>query len=179
MAALPAFRFHPDPVASGSVARSAATCVVCGQARGHVYTSMTYGERDCDGALCPWCIADGRAHARLGVTFHDLALPDDLDPAIANEIEQRTPGFATFNPFAWLVCCELPMAYLEPAGITEIRARHRELEGQLLAAIVHDLGRSGGSAQQLLAELRRDTAPCAHVFNCQACGVRRAHLDHL
>ncbi|WP_338641840.1 CbrC family protein [Burkholderia pyrrocinia] len=34
---LPAFRYHPDPLATGSVIRSDARRVCCGDARGHVY----------------------------------------------------------------------------------------------------------------------------------------------
>ncbi|WP_274521918.1 CbrC family protein [Burkholderia pyrrocinia] len=34
---LPAFRYHPDPLATGSVIRSDARCVCCGDARGYVY----------------------------------------------------------------------------------------------------------------------------------------------
>ncbi|WP_412524086.1 CbrC family protein [Burkholderia sp. S-53] len=33
---LPAFRYHPDPLATGSVIRSDARCVCCGDARGYV-----------------------------------------------------------------------------------------------------------------------------------------------
>lgn len=176
---LPAFRFHPDPVHSGSVERSPATCRVCARARGFVYTGPTYGDVDLTGAACPWCIADGSAHARFGVTFHELELPADAAPADVDELEQRTPGFATFNPFVWPVCCGAPAAYVEPAGIAEIRARHRELEGALMGTIVHELGVSGGAAHRLLESLSRDAEPCAHVFACGACGTRFARVDHL
>lgn len=177
--ALPTFRFHPDPVQSGSVERSGATCRACGRVRGFVYMGPCYGEVDLDGALCPWCIADGNAHAKFATTFHDLTLPDDADPAARAEIEQRTPGFATFNPFAWPSCCGSPMAYLEPAGIAEVRARYRNLEGQLMATIVHDLQLSGCGARQMLESLHRDQEPCVHVFGCGACGSRRGCIDRL
>ena len=45
--------------------------------------------------------------------------------AIADEIEERTPGFATFNPVAWPSCCGGPMAYLEPVGHTELKGLSR------------------------------------------------------
>ncbi|MCU9953286.1 CbrC family protein [Burkholderia pyrrocinia] len=32
---LPAFRYHPDPLATGSVIRSDARCMCCGDARGY------------------------------------------------------------------------------------------------------------------------------------------------
>jgi len=176
--AIPLFRFHPDPWQSGSVERSDATCAGCGRARGCIYTGPCYGEVDLDRQLCPWCIHDGTAHAKFGTTFHDMTMPGDADPAALDEIELRTPGFTTFNPFDWPVCCGVPMAYLEPAGITEIRARHRELEGQLMGTIVHGLQVSGGAAHRLLESLHRDRGPCVHVFACVRCASRRAVIDH-
>jgi len=59
---LPVFRYHPDPIASGSVVASAAECVCCGEARGFIYTGPAYCEAELEEALCPWCIADGSAH---------------------------------------------------------------------------------------------------------------------
>jgi uncharacterized protein CbrC (UPF0167 family) len=174
---LPSFRFHPDPRQSGSVASSTAPCAVCGLARGWLYQGPCFGPRDLDGRLCPWCIADGRAHTATGVTFTDLDLPDAATAADCDELEQRTPGFATVNPFVWPLCCGAPMAFLEPCGIAELRARHRSLEGELMATIVHDLGRSGGAAKALLAALRRDEAPTAYVFGCTVCETRTACLD--
>jgi len=175
--ALPTFRFHPAPEQSGAVERSPASCRACGRARGWIYTGPCYGETDLDDELCPWCIADGTAHAKFGASFHDMAWPEDTAAADRDEIEQRTPGFATFNPFDWPACCGAPMAYLEPAGIGEVRARHRELEGQLMATIVHELGVSGGAARTLLESLHRDHSPSVHVFGCIRCDTRRAHID--
>jgi uncharacterized protein CbrC (UPF0167 family) len=37
---LPAFRYHPDPVATGSVARSGEACDVCGEERGYLYEGL-------------------------------------------------------------------------------------------------------------------------------------------
>jgi|SRR5690606_7321712 len=177
--ALPTFRFHPDPVRSGSVARSDVLCEACGRTRGWAYAGPCHAETELDGRLCPWCIADGTAHARFDVTFHDVVLPADVDPGIADEIEQRTPGFATFQPIDWPACCGVPMGYVEPCGIAEVRARHAQLEGELMATIVHDLGRSGAAARRMLESLRRDDAPCVHVFACAACGARRGQIDAL
>ena len=40
---LPTFKYHPDPIASGSVEPSETECVCCGKARGYVYTANAYG----------------------------------------------------------------------------------------------------------------------------------------
>ena len=175
--ALPVFRFHPDPIASGSLVRSDATCRVCGVSRGFIYTGPVYAEEEIGDALCPWCIAEGRAHAELHAVFHDVTFPDGTTAGEMAEIEERTPGFAAFNPFEWPRCCDLPMAYVEPAGIAELRERHRTLEGLLMATIVHELGISGGAARTFLESLRRDGSPCVQVFHCLSCDTVHGHID--
>lgn len=175
----PLFRFHPDPIQSGSVIPSGATCCVCHEARGHIYAGPIYGECDEIEALCPWCIADGSAHQRYEVTFHEADLAGDPPPEVREEIDERTPGFATFNPIEWPACCQSPMAYLEPVGIAEIRARHYTLEGGLMGRIVHELGLSGGAANRFLESFRRDTSPTVHVFHCLQCDTKQGVIDSL
>lgn len=175
--ALPSFRFHTDPLASGSVLPSDTPCEVCGQARGFIYTGPVYSEGDAEAVLCPWCIADGSAHRTLDAIFHDTSFPDGTSEEVMAEIEERTPGFAVFNPFEWPCCCGLPMAYVEPAGIAEIRARHYTLEGSLMGTIVHDFGISGGAARTFMEYLRRDESPCVQVFHCLTCDTVHGHID--
>jgi uncharacterized protein CbrC (UPF0167 family) len=175
---LPAFRYHPDPVASRSVVASDAECAVCGRARGFIYAGPVYAEDDLDDAICPWCIADGSAHEEHGATFVDSeAFDDDAPQAAMDEIVERTPGFSTYQSERWPSCCGEPAAFLEPAGITEIRARYRYLEGQLMPYIVHEMGISGGAATRLLESLRRDASPTAFVFACLHCDGYPAWID--
>lgn len=174
---LPTFRFHPDPVQSGAVEASSDVCGACGKARGFVYTGPCYVEDDFDAALCPWCIADGRAFDRFGVTFAEVAPKPGFDLRLAEEIEERTPGLTTFNPIDWPVCCQTPMAYLEPAGHAELLARHADLAATLPATLAAAHGLPPGPAQELFASLQRDHAPCAHVFRCLRCATRRAVID--
>jgi uncharacterized protein CbrC (UPF0167 family) len=175
---LPTFRYHPDPLGSGSVVASGATCRCCGQARGHVYTGPAYAEADLDDALCAWCIADGSAHAQFDVTFVDSeAFGNAVPEAVVQEICRRTPGFNTFQSEQWPDCCQDATAFLEPAGIDDIRARYRELEGAILNHIIYDLEVSGGAATRLLASLRRDQSPSAYVFRCRHCEQLHFRMD--
>lgn len=43
---LPEFRYHPDPVASGSIVASGATCRVCVEARGYIHCGAFGGYTD-------------------------------------------------------------------------------------------------------------------------------------
>src|SRR5918992_4376302 len=94
---LPAFRYHPDPLETGSIKVSEDMCVCCERARGFLYTGPVYAEDELDDALCPWCIADGSAHDRFDAEFTDAAgvglgwelVPDE----VVEEVAHRTPGF--------------------------------------------------------------------------------------
>ena len=174
---LPTFRFHPDPVQSGAIEVSPSTCGACGRARGYAYCGPCYVEDEFDAVVCPWCIADGSAFRRFGVTFAEVEPKPGIDLAIAEEIEERTPGITSFNPVDWPVCCGVPMAYLEPAGHTEIGARHPALAGTLVAQLGADFEVPRQEAQAMFQSLSRDHSPCAHVFRCASCARLAAEID--
>jgi hypothetical protein len=178
-ATLPTFRYHQNPIETGSVVASGGACVVCDEARGFVYAGPVYAEEDYDDAICPWCIADGSAHATLGVTFVDTeAFPDGTPDAAMTEISERTPGYAAWQSEVWPSCCDDATAFAGPVGIAEIRERYRELEGFVLSHIIYELGISGGAATRMLQSLRRDASPTAYLFTCLHCGQPRVHVDH-
>ena len=174
--ALPDFRYHPDPVKSGSVVESDVTCRCCGKTRGYIYTGPVYAEDDLSDAICPWCIADGSAYRKYDANFVDCeAFGDDIPDAAMDEIVERTPGFNTFQSEHWPGCCGDAAAFLEPAGIEQLR-RQQDLEGYAMTHIVQEMGISGGAATRLLGSLRRDTGPTAYLFQCLHC---RKHLFHI
>lgn len=178
MADLPVFRYHPDPVASGSVAHSSAVCACCGEARGYLYTGPVYSEMELDDALCPWCIADGSAHARFDATFVDSeAFDESATDAQIVLITQRTPGFAAWQSERWLSCCEEPAAFVGPLGYAEIQANYLRLEGSLMSNIVYELGVSGGAATRLMQSLKRDASPTAFAFRCVHCETLLGYVD--
>jgi uncharacterized protein CbrC (UPF0167 family) len=55
MPSLPTFRYHPDPVRTGSVESWIGTCDICHEARGYRYTGPIYSEKDGEPDVCPWC----------------------------------------------------------------------------------------------------------------------------
>jgi hypothetical protein len=177
---LPTFRYHADPLDSGSIIPSTATCRCCGEARGYVYTGPVYAESDEDlsDGLCPWCIGDGSAHERFDATFVDSeAFPVATPEAAITEISQRTPGYNAWQGEEWPLCCGDATTFIAPFGIAEIRARQRELEGLLMGYIVHGMQISGGAATRLLDSLNRDSGPTAFVFRCRQCETAHFHID--
>jgi uncharacterized protein CbrC (UPF0167 family) len=178
MPGLPVFRYHLDPLASGSVHASPTVCLCCGDARGYIYTGPVYSEVELADALCPWCIADGSAHARFDATFVDSEAPDgEITDAQMVMLTQRTPGFAAWQSERWLSCCDELAAFVGPVGHAEISTQYPRLEGPLMTHIVHELEISGGAAQRLLASLHKDTAPTAFAFRCLRCETMLAYID--
>src|SRR6185436_7821188 len=47
-----------------------------------------------------------------GFGLHDTVFNGDADPALEEEVMQRTPGFATFNAFSWPVLDGRPLAFV-------------------------------------------------------------------
>jgi len=78
--AMPDFRYHPDPRLTGSVEVSDTSCVVCGAARGLIYVGPVYAVEEYVEEICPWCIADGTAAAKLDAEFTDVGwgVPDGV-----------------------------------------------------------------------------------------------------
>lgn len=175
---LPTFRYHPDPIQSGSVIASDASCRCCGEVRGYVYTGPVYAEEELSEVLCPWCIADGRAHKEFDATFVDSeAFPVATPASAIAEIMERTPGYSAWQGEEWPACCGDATAFIAPLGIAEIRARHREFEGLLMPHIVHAMKISGGAATRLLQSLDREHGPTAYAFRCLDCGSVHFHVD--
>jgi uncharacterized protein len=175
---LPVFRYHPDPIASGSVVESDAVCACCGKSRGYIYTTPIYSEDELGDGVCPWCIADGSAHRKLDATFVDPEAFADTTPETAiDEISQRTPGYSAWQGEQWPACCDDATAFLEPVGIKEIRERYRPIEGAVLSHIIYEMGISGGAATRLLGELNREQGPTAYLFRCLTCEGYKVHID--
>ena len=104
---IPRFKYHPDPLATGSIEERPVDCACCKRTRSHVYVGPVYGERDLEESLCPWCIADGSA-AKLGASFSDdLPLMEgEVGEDIIQEVCARTPGYTAWQQDEWLCHCE-------------------------------------------------------------------------
>lgn len=105
--ALPIFKYHPDPIATGAIKASDVLCQCCGQARGFVYTSRLYSSNKVD-AICPWCIADGSAAEKFKGMFSDdfPLIRAGVANDIIDEVTHRIPGFNSWQQEVWLSCCE-------------------------------------------------------------------------
>lgn len=97
---LPAFKYHPHPLQTGSIKKSSKKCICCGKSRGYVYVGPVYCADDLADAICPWCIADGSAHEKFDASLTDEegigggGEWDEVPEKVIEEVAYRTPGFS-------------------------------------------------------------------------------------
>src|SRR5690242_14338438 len=178
--ALPKFKYHPEPMRTGSVEKSAAKCVCCGQARGFIYTGPVYSVEEYDQCICPWCIADGSAHEKLEASFTDDAgiggggMWDEVSEAVTEEVAFRTPGFSGWQQEQWWTHCGDAAQFIGRAGKKELKA----LGPQAIAAIQDSAGLSDGPEWEgFFAALDKEGSPTAYMFRCRKCGQLGGYQD--
>ena len=123
--ALPAFRYHPNPLETGAFEESAdgVVCDCCGKTTHIFYTAPFYAVEDI-AYLCPECIANGEAARKYDGSFQDDFSVDDGvdDPEKLDELIHRTPGYSGWQQEYWRAHCGDYCAYLGNVGARELRA---------------------------------------------------------
>ncbi len=119
---LPVYKYHPDPLSTGSVMESSALCRCCGKPRGYIYTANVYSTTELVNEICPWCIADGSAAKKFNATFVDdfFLRKGKINESIILEVTQRTPGFHSWQSEIWLFHCNDACAFLGEASKDEV-----------------------------------------------------------
>lgn len=168
----PTFRYHPDPIATGSVAESTAQCLCCQRKNGFIYTGPVYALDELHSRICPWCIADGTASEKFEAVFTDKDRIGENELAVETQekIARRTPGFA--GPLRWLSCCNDAAAFLGAMGRKELD----QFGPDAIRAVAHASGLAGDEWTQLYNALDREKSPTAFVFKCLHCSALKAYL---
>jgi uncharacterized protein CbrC (UPF0167 family) len=119
---LPVFKYHPNPLITGSIIESNAVCQRCGQSKGYIYTSSVYGVEELHNKICPWCIADGSAANKFDATFVDSypLYQAGIAEEIILEVTTKTPGYDTWQQEVWLSHCNDACAFLGDALKTDV-----------------------------------------------------------
>jgi uncharacterized protein len=177
--ALPPFRYHPDPVATGSVRRSDRTCQCCGLARGFLYNGALSSEAELEGSVCPWCIADGSAHGKFGAVFTEVTAIGGqgrwptVPREVVEEVAFRTPGFSGWQQERWFTCCDDAGAFLGPMGYKQLA----DLGPEAVAVIRAESGYEGAEWEEYCEALNLDFGPTAYLFRCLHCGRLGGYSD--
>ena len=118
---LPTFRYHPDPLATGSFKEGEPkTCPSCGEDHTIYYALRPYCVEELR-HLCPTCISTGRAAQKFEAEFIQDA---DWQGVMDKEKDQilfcQTPGYSSWQGEYWLSCCQDYCAYLGTVGTREL-----------------------------------------------------------
>lgn len=163
----PAFRYHPDPLATGSLVESTDECERCGQARGLNYVGPTYAVEEIE-TICAWCIADGSAAQEFDAEFSTVdGAPDDVPATVFDEVVHRTPGFAGWQQERWLFHCSDEAAFLGKIGYQDVAE---------LPDVIQSLIADGWPAD-VLPHMSADGDLTGYLFRCLQCGTQLAYAD--
>ena len=173
---LPAFRYHPDPLATGSVEPSGIECVACGRARGFTYVGPVYAVEEVDG-ICPWCIADGTAASAFDAEFTDAAsaAPTGIEASTIDQLVHRTPGYDSWQQDRWLYHCDDGCAFLGAVGRIELEAHPDALA--MLRHEFNDFGWNRNEVEDYIDALSGHGSPTAYLFRCLHCAAHLAYSD--
>ncbi len=177
---LPKFKYHPNPLKTGSILKSENECVCCGKARGFIYAGPVYAEEEYEECICPWCIADGSAHEKLDCLFVDeegiggYGDWDEVPEEVIEEIAYRTPGFVAWQQEQWWTHCGEAGQYLGRAGENEVRAAGQNAIDSIRESADID---DDDEWEEFLESLDKDGSPTAYLFKCCKCGQIGGYQD--
>ena len=175
---LPQFKYHPDPLKTGSIVPSDERCEVCEQARGFLYEGGIYTEEEIE-AVCPWCIADGSAHEKFDIEFIDQGAVggddwDEVSPEIAEEVAFCTPGFSSWQEERWFTHCGDAGEFLGPMGKKELQQAGPEA----IEAIRLESGYDEEEWADYFKSMHLKRGPAtAYLFKCRHCGKLGGYSD--
>jgi uncharacterized protein CbrC (UPF0167 family) len=173
---LPQFKYHPDPVATGSIVRSDVECKACGLVRGWIYTGAIYSQADLDDGICPWCIADGTAHSKFDTEFVDIGSCGDwsgVPESIVEEIRFRTPSFNGWQQEQWFAHCDDAGIFVGCSGKSELES----LDKAALAAIKLESGYDEEQWTYYFEQMDANHGPTAYLFRCRHCSAWGGYSD--
>jgi uncharacterized protein CbrC (UPF0167 family) len=176
---LPVFKYHPSPLATGSIDRSENRCLACGLIRGFIYKGQPYAEQELTDAICPWCIADGTAHEKFDAEFTDVdgiggyGTWESVASEIADEVAYRTPGFIGWQQERWFTHCGDAAEFLGVVGHTELLDHGADA----IKAIKEEIGFEGDEWNEYFESLDGSGEPSAYLFRCRNCGTFGGYSD--
>ena len=171
---LPRFRYHPAPIATGSIMTSDAICDCCDKPRGYAYATAVYALQDIE-SVCPWCIADGSLERMFDATLNDdrplraAGLPSE----VIHEVTCRTPGYVSWQQDCWIVCCDDACEFHGDASATEIQA----LDAKGLTALSRASGFAANDLRQIVTSYEPGGSPAFYRFVCRHCARAKYNGD--
>ncbi|HYE62571.1 MAG TPA: CbrC family protein [Phycisphaerales bacterium] len=178
MNTLPSFDLYDSNALKHLLEATKESCDSCGQARGWKYTGPFYSEHD-DPVICPWCIADSAAASKFDGSFNDGLHSDCKVPLAAPDlalINERTPGFVTWQGNYWWACCGTPCRFMGDATADALQGSW----SSIVPALRKDLGEvmsDPDEFEEFLENAERGGSPAVYVFQCRKCSKLHFYWD--
>ena len=180
---IPDFKYHPNPIETGAFKiDKAVICDCCGQMTDIYYTTPFYCVDDID-ALCPFCIASGKAAEKFDGKFQDYASIEGIPPnpnepntlenkEAVEEVTTRTPGYVGWQQEVWLSHCDDLCAFIGYVGWNEIKDILNDF-----ADLESDIKDYNFSIDDLAKNLVNNGHLQGYLFQCLHCKTYRLHMD--
>ena len=168
---LPFFKYHPDPLETGSFEEGEEKiCPCCGNKSRVYYTSMPYCIDNVD-YLCPTCISNGDAARKFDAMFvSDAEWHGDNDKEKDDELFRRTPGYLSWQGEHWLSCCDDYCAYMGTVGTRELKAM--DIDDEVISE--YEERDEFADVEEYLV---KDGPMCGYLFKCLHCGKYHLYVD--
>ncbi len=176
---LPKFKYHPDPLKTGSIELKETECPVCGKHSNYSYFGPFYsyeyeGE---ERRICPNCIADGSAAKKYEGEFTTIDECDVENDDYKNELTKKTPGFYSIQEDHWMDHC---------GDFCEFIGKIGQVSGVEIGEFIEDI--VPDDIQEVLDILRIEKDNLeefmrnhgdiqGYLFKCLKCGKKRFYID--
>lgn len=163
---LPKFKYHPDPLGTGSIEASEEACECCGKETGYIYASILYAEEEVE-FICPWCIADGSAAKKYEGTFIDdyPLINAGLCEEVISEVCERTPGYNSWQQEQWQSHCNDACEFHGDAEKEDLQA----LSGEQLESFLTKELIKPDFWENIIVGYQKGGSPAVYKFKCRKC----------
>ena len=168
---LPFFKYHPDPLETGSFEEGEEKiCPCCGNKSNVYYSSFPYCSEDVE-YICPTCISNGEAARKFDAEFvQNAEWHGENDEEKDDELFHRTPGYMSWQGEYWLSCCDDYCAYMGTVGTRELKAM--DIADEVIEEYVQR-----GAFEDIGEYLVKDGPMCGYLFKCIHCGKYHLWVD--
>lgn len=168
---LPFFKYHPDPLETGSFEEGEEKiCPCCGNKSKVYYSSFPYCSEHVE-YICPTCISNGEAARKFDADFvQNAEWHGAPDKEKDDELFRRTPGYMSWQGEYWLSCCDDYCAYMGTVGTRELKAMN--IADEVIAEYVQR-----GAFEDIGEYLVKDGPMCGYLFKCLHCGKYHLWVD--
>lgn len=173
---LPKFKYHPDPLETGSIELKETDCPVCGEHSDYSYVGPTYGRGENIEGICPNCIANGSAAKKYNIEF--VGDHEELDnDEFKDELEHRTPGFSSIQGEQWLSHCGDFCAFIGKVGQVGGQKIGESLENILPDDLKKVTDIFDIKKEELDNFMEENGYIQGYLFKCLKCGKMRFYID--